>query len=411
MPDSPTLDLDDTRRLLTYLAAALVAGGMPCPDAEEDVTAVARKLGFPTAQIATTPTQVWVTLETGAPATVEGIDGNLRLDQLAAANRLSAGLRAGTLAPADALLRLRLLRATPHRYNTTGLYAGGICSAVGIALILQPEWRALICAAVLSPVVVTLVRAAGRWRSFAALLPTVAAFVVSIVVFLAARHGLVPGPLRTLLPPLAVLLPGGLIVTGLSELAAGSMVAGTSRLTYGTAELLLFALGVGGASALLKVPSDQLANTRVDQFGFAGAVVGVLLVTFGISLMESVPTGLIPPVFIVFAATFACQAFGQSVLHAPRFAALLGAVAASFGAATLERFRPQLSRIVVFLPSFWLLVPGSLGLLSVTQIGAGTGDSAQTMLLAGGVIVAIALGVIIGSTAARALGSLSRQAA
>ena len=62
----------------------------------------------------------------------------------------------------------------------------------------------------------------------------VAAFIVGCAIFLAAEADLLDGPLRTLLPPLAVLLPGALIVTGMSELAAGAMVAGTSRLVFGT---------------------------------------------------------------------------------------------------------------------------------------------------------------------------------
>ena len=81
------------------------------------------------------------------------------------------------------------------------------------------------------------------------MLPTVAAFVVSCLVFAAADAGLLEGALRTVLPPLAVLLPGALMVTGLSELAAGAMVAGSSRLLYGTVQLLLFALGIAAAAA------------------------------------------------------------------------------------------------------------------------------------------------------------------
>lgn len=409
VPDSAPLDDADSRRLLTYLAAALVAGGMPTHEVEQQVRSVAHRLGFRTAQVAATPTNVMVALETGEPATVEAIEGGLRLDQLAIANALSANLQTGRLSPGEGLVRLRLLRARPHRYNTIGLYGGGACAAIGIALILQPATRSVIFAALLSPVVVTFIQLAARFRSLQALLPSMAAFVVAFAAFLAAQHGLVAGPLRTLLPPLAVLLPGGLIVTGLSELAAGSMVAGTSRLTYGAAELLLFALGVGGAVALLHVPSAQMANTRLDDFGFGGAIIGVVLVTIGIALMEAVPMSLVPAVFVVIAATFGCQAYGQSIVHAPIFGAFLGAVAASFGAAVLELVRPQLSRIVVFLPSFWLLVPGSLGLLSVSQIGASSSDALATMMLTAGTIVAIALGVIVGSTGARGLRPITRR--
>jgi uncharacterized membrane protein YjjB (DUF3815 family) len=58
---------------------------------------------------------------------------------------------------------------------------------------------------------------------------------------------------------------------------------------------------------------------------------------------------------------------------------------------------------VVFLPSFWLLVPGSLGLIGTTQLATDTGDGFVTASGATAVIVAIALGVLVGSALGRGL--------
>ena len=121
--------------------------------------------------------------------------------------------------------------------------------AAGICLILQPG-AANIAAAVLGgAIVVGLSRMASATRRCSRCSRRSAAFAVSALVFAAADAGLLDGALRTVLPPLAVLLPGALMVTGLSELAAGAMVAGSSRLFYGTVQLLLFALGVAAAAA------------------------------------------------------------------------------------------------------------------------------------------------------------------
>ncbi len=64
-----------------------------------------------------------------------------------------------------------------------------------------------------------------------------------------------------------MLLPGALIVTGMSELAAGAMVAGTSRLVFGTVQLLLFTFGLLAAVRVVGVSTADLANVRVDDFG------------------------------------------------------------------------------------------------------------------------------------------------
>ena len=68
----------------------------------------------------------------------------------------------------------------------------------------------------------------------------------------------------------------------------------------------------------------------------------------------------------------------------------------------MQRFHGPPS-LVVFLPAFWLLVPGSLGLLGTTQLVTDTGDGFATAQGAVGVVVAIALGVLIGSALGRAL--------
>ena len=97
--------------------------------------------------------------------------------------------------------------------------------------------------------------------------------------------------MRTVLPPLAVLLPGALVVNGMSELAAGHMQAGSARLTYGLVQLGLFVLGLLMATALLRVPSSSLANVRVDEIGWAGAPVGLLLIGLSICQMRECRCG------------------------------------------------------------------------------------------------------------------------
>ena len=98
-------------------------------------------------------------------------------------------------------------------------------------------------------------RLSRRFALIATLLPTLAAFVLACLVFLAADAGLLEGPLRTLLPPLAVLLPGALLVTGMSELAAGDMVAGSSRVIFGLVQLALFTLGIVAAARVVGMPA------------------------------------------------------------------------------------------------------------------------------------------------------------
>jgi uncharacterized membrane protein YjjP (DUF1212 family)/uncharacterized membrane protein YjjB (DUF3815 family) len=405
-PPAPTgperTDSPADRRLLTYLAVAMVATGQPVHEIDEELDAVGRRLGYPDLQVAAGPTGVSLALASGQPATIETVNGSLRLDQAAEVRLIRGQLMAGAIDSDEALGRLKSLRGRPERYPAWLSALAWVVASVGIGLILQPGAVNVLLTAIGSAIVLGLARLGARSRALATLLPSVAAFAVACLVFTAASAGVVDGALRTLLPPLAILLPGAILVTGLSEIAAGAMVAGVSRVGYGIVQLLLFALGILAAAALLRVPPEALSNIRVDDLGWWAAPLGLLLVSVGLCLMESIRLSLMPWVVLVLLAAFGAQALGQQ-LYGAQLGGFLGGAAASLCAAVVELIRPQLPRLVLFLPAFWMLVPGSLGLLSVTELALGPTGAASAGFGVVQLVGAIALGLLVGSVLARSL--------
>lgn len=413
MPTPPTPPQPDeaqqTRRLLAWMGSGLLAGGMPVHEVEEDVREAAAALGHDGIEVAASPTGLWVTLASGEPATFEAVDGGVRLDQLAEVTAVHAALTAGILPAAEALQRLSVLRQRPHRYPAYGVPLGSFLVAVGIALVLAPAWSSIVFAAVISQVVAGLVLLGGRTLFVGPLLPFLAAFTSSAAAFALAERGLVDAPLWTLVPPIAVLLPGSLIVTGLTELSAGAMMAGTGRLAYGGTQMLLAALGVGAAVAVLGVPLSSLDGARPEGLGWWVALVGLVLIAVGITLLESVPPSLVPALLVTVLATFVAQSIGNLAGEGPWVGAFVGACAASLTATLIEFVRPQVPRVVAFLPSFWLLVPGSLGLVSVAQIESSptAGVLAAVEVLV--IVASIALGVLVGAGLAHPLRSMTTR--
>jgi uncharacterized membrane protein YjjP (DUF1212 family) len=397
------------RRLLVGLASAMVATGQPVSDIEDEVVEVAARLGHPDAQVAAGPTGVTLSLASGEPSTFAGAQGALRLDQAAEVRTIRYQLLQGSLTIEQAIEALRTLPLRAPRYPTWLANLGWVGIATGIALILQPGRANVAFGALGGGVVVALFRLGQRFRLVATLLPTLAAFVLGCLVFAAANAGLVEGPLRTLLPPLAVLLPGALIVTAMSELATGDMVAGASRLVFGAVQLLLFTLGIVAAARLFSVPNSALTNVRVDELGWWAAPLGLAMITVGIGLLESPPLRLLPWIALTLVLAFTAQSLGQR-LSGPVLGSFAGALAASLGAYAVEAVRPRLPRLVVFLPAFWLLVPGSLGLLSTTQIAADASASGSTLTGVLGVVTAIALGLLVGSAVAQSIRGALRRA-
>jgi uncharacterized membrane protein YjjP (DUF1212 family) len=399
---------DAVRTLLVSFATAMVATGQPVSDVEDEVIEVGTALGYPGVQVAAAPTGVTLNLASGQPATYQSVHGSLRLDQAAEVRTVRYALLHGSMSLGEATAQLLSLRTRPPRYPTWLANLGWIGISTGIALILQPGWPNIAFAAVGAVIVIGLLRLGQLFSLVATLLPTLASFVLACLVFAAANAGWVEGPLRTLLPPLAVLLPGALIVTAMSELAAGDMVAGASRLIYGVVQLLLFTLGIVAASRLVEVPTSELTNVRVDQLGWWAAPVGLVLISIGIGIQESPPIRLLPWITLVLILAFAAQSLGQRWSGA-ELGSFLGAVAASLGASLVEAIKPTLPRLVVFLPAFWLLVPGSLGLLSTTQLVANPGGNLANTIGVFTVIFAIAVGLLVGAAAARSLRGVFRQ--
>lgn len=398
MPHDDTASADDAfaRLLLVHLGAAMIATGQPVNEIEEELEEVGSHLGYPDAQVGAAPTGLMLSLRSGEPAAYESVTAPVRLDQASEVRRIRHQLVFAELSVTEAFDQLSGLRAKPPLYPPWLTKVAWIFVAAGIGFILQPGWANVAAVVVCSCAVLVLTSLAQRAQVLATLLPTIAAFVVTVIVFVAADAGWIEGPLRTVLPPIAALLPGALIVTGMSELAAGHMQAGASRLTYGMVQLGLFALGLIAATTMLQVPTAMMVNVRVEDIGWWAPIVGLLLIALGISLMESVPLSMSPWVLLVLVMAFAAQSAGHAV-GSPALGGFFGAVAASLGATFVELLRPRLARLVLFLPAFWLLVPGSLGLLGVTTLVADRGQAVDAGLAITAVICAIALGLLVGS--------------
>lgn len=391
-----------SRALLAHLGTAMIATGQPVQEIEEELEEVGVALGYPDVRTAVGPTGLVVTLTDGGVSTQRTAPPGLRLHQSASVRRIRHQLVQGELTAAAAREQLAAVALRPVRHPLWLVALAWPALSVGIALILQPGWANVAAAAVGALIVFALVQLGERHELARTLLPTLAAFAVSLAVFGAADAGLLEGPLRTVLPPLAVLLPGALVVNGMSELAAGHMQAGSARLIYGFVQLGLFAAGLIMATTVLRVPSASLTNLRVDQIGWVGAPVGLLLIGLSICLMEGVPLRMQGWVLLVLSLAFGAQVAGQQ-LGSNGLGGFLGAIAASLGAGAVELRRPQLARLVLFLPAFWLLVPGSLGLVGVTELSAGQGSVTDVAVGVIGLVIAIALGLLVGSSLGRSL--------
>ena len=303
----------------------------------------------------------------------------------------------------------------PPRHGPAVTLLGYAAMTVGLCLILQPTPATSRDGSRSGRARRALVLVARGRATLTVLVPILSATIVSAVTFEAVKHGAADPGLRTLIAPLVMFLPGGVLTTATVELASGEMVAGASRLVFGSVQLLLLAFGIVAGAELAGLPSeDVIRDEQTKVLGWWAPWLGVLVFGVAARLYFSAPRGALPLAALVLLAAWIGQVLGDALVG--------GDVSGFFGALVMTPVALAVARLpggppsqVTFLPAFWLLVPGALGLIGVTEVvGNPATAEIEDLVKPLGAIVSIALGVLGGVSLFRGLAStpaLLRRAA
>lgn len=381
------------RGLLLDLGTELLGGGFAVYDVERVLRRLGTALGAPKLAVAAFPTGLFLALTPDTGVGFRAVTSPLRCDQTAQVVQLSEQLTRGHISTTRASNALAEIRATPPQWPTWVSTLAMVPIAMGLCVLLAPSPANVAAAAVGSIVVAVLSVACRRWTRLLSLLPVTAAFVISLGVLVAAQNSLLDDSLRTIVAVLAVLLPGSLLVTGLSEIASGATNAGSGRLVSGAVQLTLFIAGVWAADALVDSPSGALSSTIQPQAHWWISFLGVVAVLAGVIAHFDIPIRATPHIAAVMAITVAVQLL---ILpgHGAALAGLIGAVAATVSAKVAQTLPGGPPWQVIFLPSFWVLVPGSFGLINTVQTGASSGAG---VIAAATAMLGVSVGTLIGS--------------
>ncbi len=281
---------------------------------------------------------------------------------------------------------------------------------IGIALILRPAPRDVAAAAVLGTVVGVLRLLAHGRRSLEVLMPFVAAFAVAALSALAVKHEITDPGLRAMIAALVVFIPGVALTTAFLELTEGQMISGSSRLVWAATQLGLIAFGIVAGVSAAGVPAERAFSSSDALLGGWAPWLGVLVFGVGVTVAHSTPPGALPSLLVVLYAAWTGQVLGDALFGAYS-SGFVGAVVMTFVAYQLARLRWTMPVYAMFLPGFWLLVPGSLGLIGLTTFLAFPDSASGTDVFAViGAIAAVALGVLCGVELHRWLLGAERRA-
>ncbi|RZU49443.1 uncharacterized membrane protein YjjP (DUF1212 family) [Krasilnikovia cinnamomea] len=402
-------DPHELLEFLLYLGSGLTAAGEAVNRIEDRLRRVAAAYGATRLRVSVLPTYLVIALEPGQPAALEPtpqLRGTLRLNQTAALYDVLKAAERAEVVPAEGARRVWEILAMAPRFNRTVIIFGHLTLTAGICMLLRPTLSDLLLAAAFGALVGALKVFGGRWTSAQILMPVVASFGVAALTLVLASAGWVDVEARAMIAPLVTFLPGAVLTMGVVEMSAAQLVTGASRLVAGSLQLVLLAFGLLAAVQLVGLPRpDAVAAASEYRLGAWAPWAGVFLVGVGNYLYRSAPPRSFGWLCLVLYSAWVGRHLGEQV--SPGYlGSFTGALLMTMVAYLVERRPSGPPALVSFLPAFWLLVPGGVSLIGVTEYMTRGADAATPDLIgATGTIMAIALGVLCGYPMYRRLGA------
>ena len=295
-----------------------------------------------------------------------------RFDQIAEAEALVHRLREAGVPISQAIDEFGAIADSRPPVNPLVRGVGYALMALGFAFCFRMSAAATVAAVLVSIPAATILLWSNVKGALAALMPVLLTFLSALVITLWAVHGGLPDPVRLAVIPVVTLIPGAALATALIEITAGDMIAGTTRLVYSLVVLLSMAFGLALAIDIVGLTSADLQDLTSSQAPSWVLWPAAPIFGLGTMLYFCTPRWLWLWVLALTVGTFWLNHFLVNAISSA-FAGGVAIGTALLVAWTINAYaKGRPSVLAVFLPSFWLIVPGSMGFVAVS--GAITAD-------------------------------------
>ncbi len=385
---------------LIELGKALISAGISVTAVQsilEDITEAYNVK----AEIIVFPTVLLIKLgnEESAPLTAANqLPGSLPLHQVSKLYELIYQAEKAEISPVEGQKRVEEILSQKHRFGPIGIFIGYILFAVGLGMILQPTPQQLLASGGSGAIVGLLIILGKNRPRFALILPVIAALIVSVFIFWEIKEGLIAGSIAVLIPALAYFLPGATFTTGMFELASGNIISGSSRVIYGIAILFLLLFGVLIGMQIIGLPQEEVITAPAFNI-FQGWIpfIGILIFAIGMYFFMSIRNRDLPWILLVLYIAFFGQQFGNYFIGGFS-GAFLGSLLMTISGTLVGRSPIRTPSFVSILPAFWVLVPGSVGFISIASlVGQNYFSAVNNLTAVVMTVVAISLGLLVGA--------------
>ena len=389
--------------LVLNLGRALHRVGSPAHRLETAMQVMADRLGLQ-AEFFSTPTALMATLGDGNRqqtylARVE--PGNPNLAKLAELTEVMERLARRELDPVDADQLVKQIDQRPAQYQGAALLTAFVLVSAGVGALIGGGWRELMLAAVLGGVTglsvigLTTFGRGGRSELVRLLTPLTAMLVTFLGTLWCGFDGqtaLMP----SIIAGMIALLPGMDLTVSARELATGHMVSGAARAAYTMMifALLAFGLMLGGTAGQWLIGPVELLQAGTPPHWLMATGFGLAALGFTVLFQAHWRDWI----WMLLACLVASTSIGiGNLLESPVMAAFIGGLAVGLAGNLFARLSGRPGSIM-HLPGLILLVPGSIGMRSLTALlDQNVISGIETAFLAGMVAVALTTGMILAS--------------
>lgn len=386
------------------LVKALHTYGVPSYELERLMTNVADQLGYGL-QATVVPTSITMTFiqDEDKPRTyvIRSNSGEVNVDKLSRTIDVAYAVINDEITTEQGAKELTEITNSAPLHSKSWMILCFMLVSTAICRIFGGGIPEIITASVTGLVVGVFVNVGGlRSETVSNLMPALSAFLATLISF---GFNYWIGLSSTYIPVVSgiiVLVPGMMLTIAMAELATQNLVSGTARLLGSVVIFIqmIFGVAIGAQLAALFFGEASITTMIDHQLPRWTVWIAILVSSWSLMMLFQVRSRHLPWIVITTASSFFVSRWAGGELGA--------ATGAFFGALTVGVFANLAYRIkqvptaAVMMPGFIILVPGSVGFRSLTEILdhniIGGLESAFNMIIVG---ISLITGLLISSIA------------
>ncbi|HQW66819.1 MAG TPA: threonine/serine exporter family protein [Gemmatimonadales bacterium] len=292
--------------------------------------------------------------------------GESNLGKLARTDEVTREVLSGQLTPIEGSRRLEAIELAPPPYPVWLTTAAFAIASGSSARFLGGGWHEMAAGLGIGLVIGLLSLVISRVHGLSRVFEPVAALTASLLAAVIATAGFPISVFIATLAGVIVLIPGLMLTTAMTEISTRHLASGTARLMGAIVLLMGITFGIALGSKVSALIFGKIVSTRITQLPEWTLLISLVVSALAFVVLLKAQLRDAPWIVLAGALAVVGARIGGNTLG-PELGAFVGALLTGMGSNWYARLTNRSSQIVL-VPGLLMLVPGSIGLRSLTSL-------------------------------------------